>query len=116
MKTKIKLFIFIYSLIVILFLCIYTIEVKPVCELEHLDEIDRSASCISDENMAKELADIVLEIKKSSQSIKEIEYDSQTVFDEKSYEWVIKYILYDSQETKIVRIRKDNGMITVYDF
>lgn len=45
--------------------------------------------------MAKELADIVLEMEKSSQSIKEMEYDSQ--------------------ETKIVRIRKDNGMITVYN-
>lgn len=86
---------------------------KPECNRVHSEYINRNKDVIFNEEMAVKIVELYLyredagilelhrdfeydvEMEKSSQSIKEMEYDSQ--------------------ETKIVRIRKDNGMITVYN-
>lgn len=117
MKTKILSVLLGISILVMIILSIYTIKVKPECERAHVDDINRNYYIkYFDEEMAREIADLVTGIENSDEVAG---YEVETEFDEQSFEWVVSYISKrtpgdDGEDENItVRIRKDNGMITL---
>lgn len=73
---------------------------------------------VSDERAAREIADLVTGIENS---VEDTVYEVEIEFDEPSFEWVVRYISKRMQEADgekesvTVRIRKDNGIITLDD-
>lgn len=117
MKTKILSALLGISMLVIVVLSIYIIKVKPECERAHIDDIDRNRYIkYFDEEMAREIADLVTGIENSDEVA---DYEVEIEFDEQSFEWVVRYISKrtpeaDGEDESItVRIRKDNGIITL---
>lgn len=113
MKNRIKLCFLGLFFIIIIFLVIYTIKRTPECNRTHID--DMIVFDVSDEEIAREIADVVMDIGE------EKDYDVKMNFDEKSNEWIITYMpksLVKDEEIsgqRVVRIRKDIGTITVWD-
>lgn len=106
--------IFSLSLLANVLLSIYLIRVKPVCERDHIDEIDWSYEKVPDEIMAREIADVV-EMERIDHR-DESEYDVVVGFNSQSNEWEITYEFEESDgliKKDIVCIRKDNGLITI---
>lgn len=106
----------------IIMLAIYTVEVELECERPYLNDINRSEDIdYLDEEMARKLADIVIGAENGFINEEKVRYDVEIDFDEQSYEWVVSYVPEESQMDneayldKVVRIRKDNGIITVWD-
>lgn len=119
MKTKVLSVLLGISILVIFVLIIYAIKVKPECERAHVDDINRSYYIkYLDEEMAREIADLVTGIENS---VEDADYEVEIEFDEQSFEWVVRYISKKMQEADgdsesvTVRIRKDNGIITLDD-
>lgn len=122
MKIRILTVLLGISILLIIMLAIYTVEVKPECERPHLNDINRSEDIdYLDEEMARKLADIVIGAENGFINEEKVRYDVEIDFDEQSYEWVVSYVSKESQMDneayldKVVRIRKDNGIITVWD-
>lgn len=73
---------------------------------------------VSDERAAREIANLVTGIENS---VEDTVYEVEVEFDEQSFEWVVRYISKRMQEADgekesvTVRIRKDNGIITLDD-
>lgn len=116
MRFKILSGCFMISLGIVFVLIVYMIQVKPECKKTHLDERQLTyAGSLLDEDLARKLADVVIGAEDDSK------YDVEVTFDDQSYEWVIDYRIKKVQAgstasgNKVVRIRKDNGIITVYD-
>lgn len=91
-------------------LCISIVKDKPVCERRHMDEI-QSDNCISDEIMARRLADAVF--RQDLLTMENQEYEVASDFDEIHNEWEYIYTMSDS-ESIVIRIRKDSGEISVF--
>lgn len=112
MKNKIKLCFLGFLLIIILLLVIYTIKRTPQCNRVHID--DMVAFIVPDEEMARDIADAVMDIGEVK------DYDVKMNFDESNNEWVVTYIpkgLAEDEKIsgqRVVRIRKDSGIITTY--
>lgn len=110
------------SFCLIIVLGIYTVKVKPECERVHVDDIDRTREIkYLDDEMAREIANVVMGIDNVSVGEEDTGYEVEVIFDEQNYEWVVSYISKEvmetsgTYETKSVRIRKDNGIITLDD-
>ena len=110
------------SIFVIVILSIYTVKVQPKCERIHLDDINRDEDiAYLDKEMARKLADIVTVAEDNYTEEVSMKYDVEIEFDERCYEWVVSYEPNGLQlddainQSKVVRIRKDNGIITVYE-
>lgn len=96
-------------------LSIYLIKVKPVCDRRHINEIDWSYEEVPDEAKAREIADAV-EMERIGYEVLE-EYVTAIDFDSKENEWEVTYEFEKNDgfsKKDIVRIRKDNGLITMY--
>lgn len=122
MKIRILTVLLGISILLIIILVIYTVEVEPECERLHLNDINRSEDIdYLDEEMARKLADIVTGAESGFINDEKIRYDVEIDFDEQSYEWVVSYVPKEAKMDneayldKVVRIRKDNGIITVWD-
>lgn len=103
------------SLLVNVLLSIYLIKVKPICDRYHIDEIDWSYDEVPDEVMAWEIADAV-EMERISHEVLE-EHATTIDFDSQENEWEVTYEFEKNDglsKKDIVRIRKDNGLITMY--
>lgn len=117
MKTKILSVLLGLSIMLMTILGIYTVNVQPICKRIHIGKLDRSREIIYlDEEMAREIADLVLGIEKDEE---DTDYEVETVFDEQRNEWVVRYVPEIEEgsdgehESMTVRIRKDNGIITL---
>lgn len=112
MRNRIKLAFLVFFLIVIIFQIIYTFVRKPECSSMHVDEM--ISFSVSDEEMARKIANVVMEIED------EKDYDIISSFDKENDEWVITYMLKNLQKDdevstqEVVRIRKDTGTITLH--
>lgn len=84
MKDRIKLILLGIFVIIILFLTIYTIKREPDCNRIHIDEM--IAFDVSDEETAREIADVVMDIGE------EKDYDVAVDFDKKRH-WHYNSIL-----------------------
>ncbi|GFI03599.1 hypothetical protein AALA79_02220 [Lachnospiraceae bacterium 64-25] len=120
MKIKILVVLQAISIFVIVLLGIYTVKVQPECERIHLDDIERDEDiAYLDKEMARMLADIVMGAEDNLTDEANTRYDVEIEFDGQHYEWVISYepngLQPDNEanQGKVVRIRKDNGVITV---
>ena len=116
-KNKILLFNLSISVLIIIGLCIFIVKHEPVCYLTHLDDIEENRDIISDEETAKQIADIIVESNLVFEEDKT--YDTEVIFDEQANEWEIIYfpITLDGQpdidSDKIVWINRGSGHVTV---
>lgn len=115
-KLKILFLGWLFSIFIIIILCVYIVKREPVCERVHLDEIDRSKELIPDEETALKIADAVIAVDKEVEWDKECTYEASVSFDEETYEWLVTYgpskpdkVIFDGG--KYIWIRKDNGWI-----
>ncbi len=116
MKNRIKLIFLGIFFAIIIGLTVYTFKRTPKCNRVHIDEM--VTFVVSDERAAREIADLVTGIENS---VEDTVYEVEIEFDEPSFEWVVRYISKRMQEADgekesvTVRIRKDNGIITLDD-
>ena len=119
MKMKI-----LYSCLGIFFLIIlslgnHIVKQEPVCEREHLDEIDRTKDIVPNEETARKIAESIIEADKQWIWEENIIYEIDITFNELNYEWFVDYHpeieegAYWLDGGKNVRIRRDNGLVTI---
>lgn len=103
------------SLLANILLSIFLIGIKPVCDRYHIDEINWSYDEVPNEIMAREIADAV-EIERIGYEALD-EHSAEILYNSKENEWEVIYE-FDKKDglgkRDIVRIRKDNGLITIY--
>lgn len=103
------------SLVMNLAMCGFIMRRGPVCEYRHLYEIDRTRDVIPDRNAAKKMAEVYLEDFFGFHKDMDMPYETYIVFDEKNYEWTVKFYLADPPRLDgswSVTMRRDYGIAT----
>lgn len=124
MKIKVLYGSFCVSVCTIIVLSLYIVNREPICERLHLDEIDRTKNIVSDEEMAKDIAELYIRGREKKENYEgedirslEVTYNVEVIFNEKDYEWIVGYTTIPPEGHYIldgefaIRIRRDNGMV-----
>lgn len=106
----------ILSALVNIFLAGYSITYIPTCERRHLEVIDRTKDWVPSEEMAKGLAGASIGLEDGWEDQNDFFYIAECTYNEERYEWIIIFTPRDegAEEKRVVGIRKDLGLITIY--
>lgn len=104
------------SMALSIFLAGYSIAYEPKCEREHLEVIDRKYDCVPREDLAKGIAGAAIGLEDNWETQEEFFYIVECTYNKERYEWIVIFTPRDEHtgEKKVVGIRKDIGLISIY--
>lgn len=121
MKRKIIYICLSASILINALLVIHVINMDPLCEHIHYDDIDRTKDIVPDEETARRMAEAVLRMEKSAWGLKEdCNYYTDINYNEAGHEWIVYFDLNPPGEVgildaeRIAGVRRDNGMVLYY--
>lgn len=105
---------FIISIILNILLGVHIVRMDKECQRSHVDEINRGIDWYPDADAATEIAEACIGM---DQSHAEAVYNIQITYRESIHEWIIAFEPKDegTQDTRVIGIRRDTGVITEYD-
>lgn len=114
---KILWFCLVISVLTTAFLTGYITAYEPDCKREHMEIVDRKHDWVPTEEFARGIAGASIGLGDKWETQDNVFYTVECIYNEERYEWIVVFTPIEDENTgrkRIVGIRRDIGLITIY--